>query len=136
MENLSALPFIEVTSAYDFETTMTRLTAAIAHAGLKLFARIDHAGAAHEFGLDMPPTVVLIYGHPKGGTPIMLAHPDAALDLPLKLLIREQANQQTTLLYRPIDQVLQAAGVPTELALRLAPAQKSIASAVSGPVTP
>ena len=131
MEKLSDSPFVETGSAYDFETTLTRLTEAIADAGLKLFARIDHAAAARDFGLEMPPTIVLIYGHPKGGTPVMLAHPDAALDLPLKLLVREQADGKVTLLYRPIDQVLRSAGVPPAQALKLAPAQKSIAAAIS-----
>jgi uncharacterized protein (DUF302 family) len=126
-------PYVEATSNYDFETTLTHLTKAIADAGLKLFARIDHAAAAREFDLAMPPTMVLIYGNPKGGTPVMLAHPDAALDLPLKLLVREQADGKITLLYRPIDQVLRSAGAPAEQVARFAPAQKSIASAVSVP---
>ncbi len=131
MEDPSNSAFVEQPSAYDFETTLQRLTDAIANAGLKLFARIDHAAAAKEFGLEMPPTMVLIYGHPKGGTPIMLAHPDAALDLPLKLLLREQGDGKTTLLYRPIEQSLALAGVPAEQALKLAPAQNRIAAAVS-----
>ena len=131
MEDPSNSAFVELPSAYDFETTLQRLTDAIANAGLKLFARIDHAAAAKEFGLELPPTMVLIYGHPKGGTPIMLAHPDAALDLPLKLLLREQADGKTTLLYRPIKQTLSLAGVPAEQALKLAPAQNRIAAAVS-----
>jgi uncharacterized protein (DUF302 family) len=131
MENSSDDTFFELPSAYDFETTLRRLTDVIANAGLKLFACIDHAAAAKEFGLEMPPTMVLIYGHPKGGTPIMLAHPDAALDLPLKLLLREQADGKTTLLYRPIEQTLSLAGVPAEQALKLAPAQNRIAAAAS-----
>jgi uncharacterized protein (DUF302 family) len=123
--------FVENVSAYDFTATLKHLTDAIADAGLKLFAIIDHAGAAQEFGLEMPPTSVLIYGHPRGGTPLMLAHPDAALDLPLKLLVRQEQDGKVTLLYHPIDRLLQAAGVPEEQASRLAPAQKSIAAAVS-----
>ena len=122
--------FIEESSNIGFAATLARLEQAIADAGLKLFARIDHAAAAQEFGLQMPPTIVLIYGHPKGGTPIMLAHPDAALDLPLKLLVRENADGKTTILYRRIDTVLAAAGVPTDVALKLAPAQQRIAAAV------
>jgi uncharacterized protein (DUF302 family) len=130
MGQISEGNFVETVSAHDFTTTLKRLTDAIADAGLKLFATIDHAAAAREFGLEMPPTSVLIYGHPRGGTPVMLAHPDAALDLPLKLLVRQQQDGKVTLLYRPIDQALQAAGVPAEQALKLAPAQKSIAAAV------
>ncbi len=136
MEKLLDSAYQEKISAYDFEVTVARLTSAIAQAGLKLFARIDHAAAAQEFGLEMPPTIVLIYGHPKGGTPIMLANPDAALDLPLKLLVRRREDGKVSLLFRPIDQVLQAAGVPTEQALKLAPAQSSIAAVVVAAPSP
>lgn len=131
MEDFVNSAYVELVSAYDFETTLQRLTNAITDAGLKLFARIDHAAAAREFGLEMPPTMVLIYGHPKGGTPIMLAHPDAALELPLKLLLRQQEDGKTTLLFRPIASILALAGVPAEQALKLAPAQSRIAGAVS-----
>ena len=64
---------VEHFSASDFEMTMQRLTEAIGGAGMTIFARIDHAAAARAVGLHMPPTVVLFFGNPKGGTPVMLA---------------------------------------------------------------
>jgi uncharacterized protein (DUF302 family) len=75
---------IEHVSALAFEATVERLVKAIEDAGLILFSRIDHQAGARQAGLEMPPTTVLIYGHPKGGTPIMLAAPLVALDLPLR----------------------------------------------------
>lgn len=53
---------------------------------MKIFARVDHSGEAAKVGLTMPPTQLLIFGNPKGGTPIMLAEPLSAIDLPLKAL--------------------------------------------------
>jgi hypothetical protein len=74
---------LETLLAHPFETTLERLVAAIAQTGLILFSRIDHQAGAQEAGLEMPPTTVLTYEHPKGGTPIMLtpfgrARPPAA----------------------------------------------------------
>lgn len=121
---------VEKISPHGFADTLSRLETAILKAGLRIFGRIDHAEGAREFGLDMPPTLVLLYGHPRGGTPIMQAYPDAALDLPLKLLVRENADGSTSVLFRPIADILEPAGVPVELALRLAPAQNMIAAAI------
>ena len=72
--------YVEHASAHDFAPTVDRLEKAIARAGLTIFARIDHHGAARDAGLAMPSTIVLIYGSPRGGTPVMLATPRVALD--------------------------------------------------------
>ena len=130
MQTSSDGQFTEVVSRYDFEATLLHLERAIANAGLRIFARIDHAAGAREFDMEMPPTIVLIYGHPKGGTPLMLTHPDAAFDLPLKLLVRVRADGKTSVLFRPIVSVLAAAGVPADQASRLAPAQNLITAAL------
>ena len=114
--------YVEHVSAHDFAGTVTRLEAAIEKAGLTIFARIDHQGAARDVGLTMPPTLVLIYGNPRGGTPIMLAAPRAALDLPLRVLIREE-HGRVLVGFHPIDTLLQQAGVASDLAARLVPAQ-------------
>lgn len=114
--------YVELVSAHGFAATVTRLEQAIARAGLTIFARIDHAGAAHEVGLTMPPTLVLIYGNPRGGTPVMLAAPRAALELPLRVLVREQGGG-VLVGFRAIDKVLRSAGAPDDVAARLLPAQ-------------
>jgi uncharacterized protein (DUF302 family) len=115
--------YTEHVSAHGFAATVARLEEAIAQAGLTIFARIDHAGAARDVGLTMPPTLVLIYGNPRGGTPIMLAAPQAALDLPLRVLVRESADGRVLVGFHPIVETLRNAGVAAELAARLAPAQ-------------
>ena len=126
VDNASAdLPnsYVEHVSAHGFAATVARLEQAIAQAGLTIFTRIDHAGAAYDVGLPMPPTLVLIYGNPRGGTPIMLAAPRAALDLPLRVLVREDGDGRVLVGFHPIAEVLRNAGVADDLATRLAPAQ-------------
>ena len=127
-ENLDDV--VEHVGPHGFDATLARLTAAIARAGLNLFARIDHAAGAREVGLDMPPTTVLIYGHPKGGTPIMLATPTVALNLPLRVLVREREDGKTVVAFHPAGASLRRAGVPAELAARLEPAQSILLEAL------
>ena len=68
----------------------TQLFAALLKSkGITLFATIDHSGEAEKVGMKMPPTKLLIFGNPKGGTPVMLASPTIAIDLPLKVLVWE-----------------------------------------------
>ena len=78
----------------------------------------------------MPPTTVLIYGGPSGGTPIMQSAPDAALDLPLRVLVRETPGKAVEIVYHPIDAVLRAAGVSDEVASRLTGAQALLRKAI------
>lgn len=120
----------ESLSAHPFEQTLERLQAAIAQAGLILFNTVDHQAGARDAGLEMPPTTVLTYGHPKGGTPIMLAAPLAALDLPLRVLVRVRDDGRTAIAFRPIGATLRLAGVPDALAGRLDPAQQILLKAV------
>jgi uncharacterized protein (DUF302 family) len=79
-------------SRHSVEETVHRLESLLHERGVKLFCTIDHAGEAAATGLSMPPTKVVIFGSPKAGTPLMQAAPSLALDLPLKLLIAEQAD--------------------------------------------
>jgi uncharacterized protein (DUF302 family) len=122
---------VELVSAVSFASTLDRLLQAIERAGMNLFATIDHAAGARNIGLVMPPTVVLIYGHARGGTPIMLATPQAALDLPLRVLVREDADGRTLVSFHPAAPMLRRAGVPETLATRLEPVQRILAEAVA-----
>ena len=117
---------IERLSPWPFAETLERLTQAIAEAGMTIFAVIDHAKNATDAGLGMPASTVLVYGKAAGGTPIMLAHPRSALDLPLRVLVREDAGGQTLVSVHPIAAMLEASGVPADLAGRLRPAQDLI----------
>jgi uncharacterized protein (DUF302 family) len=121
----------EHASPFPFEVTLERLVDAIAKSGMTLFARIDHAANARSVGATMPPTTVLIYGNAKGGTPIMLATPQAAIDLPLRVLVREAADGNTSIAFHPIKTLLGRAGVPADAAARLEPAQRLLLSALS-----
>jgi uncharacterized protein (DUF302 family) len=121
----------ERASPFSFDVTLERLVDAIAKSGMTLFARIDHAANARSVGATMPPTTVLIYGNAKGGTPIMLAKPQAALDLPLRVLARETADGMTSIAFHPITTLLGRAGVPADAAVRLEPAQRLLSSAIT-----
>jgi uncharacterized protein (DUF302 family) len=127
---MSSVDAVETVSNLPFAATLERVEAAITHAGMIIFSRIDHQAGAREAGLDMPPATVLIYGHPKGGTPIMLAAPLAALDLPLRVLVRLRADGTTVIAFHPISAVLRAADVPDLLLHKLDPAQQIIIDAV------
>jgi uncharacterized protein (DUF302 family) len=94
-------------------------------------SRIDHQAGAREAGLEMPPATVLTYGHAKGGTPVMLAAPLVALDLPLRVLVRLRDDGKTTIAFHPIGDTLRRAGVPEALASRLDPAQQLLVNAVA-----
>ena len=90
---------VRLESNYSFAETFTRLRSAIEASGLRIFATIDHRAAAQSVGLEMPPTTVLIYGDPKSGTPLMLTAPEFALELPLRLLVREGEQGRTYVAY-------------------------------------
>ena len=117
-----AAGYIEHKSSVNFQSTVDRLVAAIQQAGMSIFASIDHAGGAKAVGMSMPPSVVLIYGHARAGTPAMQADPAAALDLPLRVLIREDTNGDALIAFHPIQQTSAHYRIPGELAERLAKA--------------
>ena len=77
---------ISKASSHSVPETLDKLEGVLREKGIRAFVRIDHSGEAKKAGLEMPPTQLLIFGNPKGGTPIMLASPTAAIDLPLKAL--------------------------------------------------
>lgn len=90
---------VNVRSLHSFSETMQRIERLVASKGLKIFCVIDHSGEAAAAGLQMPPTKLVILGSPKAGTPVMLASPSIALDLPLKLLVAQDPGNQTWISY-------------------------------------
>lgn len=98
-----AITMVKTYSAYDYLQTRSRLMQAVTDHGLVLFGEFDHARAAQNVNLKMPPTTVLVFGNPKGGTPLMLAHPELALDLPFRVLISQQADGRTLVSYHPAE---------------------------------
>ena len=131
MSDTDVPDIVEQTSPLSFEGTVERLVQAIASGGMTIFAQIDHAANARDIGLTMPRATVLIYGNPKGGTPIMLATPSAALDLPLRVLVREREDGKAVIAFHSISAVLRRAGVPQDAAIRLEPAQHMLLAAVT-----
>ncbi|PJK06160.1 hypothetical protein CO612_03535 [Lysobacteraceae bacterium NML71-0210] len=92
--------------------------------GITVFALIDHAAAAEKAGLSMPPTQVLVFGNPRGGTPLMQAYPDLALDLPVRVLIRQNHAGKTELLWRDAEAQAAAQGLPADALAPLAQLEK------------
>lgn len=106
---------VEVRAVLGFADTVDRLEDEIAARGLQLFARIDHSANARAIGLDMPSATVLDFGHARGGTPPMLAAPALALDLPLRLLVRQAADAVVVAYHDPAVMLAQY-GLPPSAA--------------------
>jgi uncharacterized protein (DUF302 family) len=83
---------VTIPSHHSVDETVARLEKILQEKGVKLFAMIDHSGEAEKVGLQMRPAKLLIFGNPKAGTPLMIASPGVAIDLPLKILVSEDAN--------------------------------------------
>jgi len=88
--------------------------------GVKLFALIDHSGEAEKAGMPMRPTKLLIFGSPKAGTPLMLASPSVAIDLPLKILVWEDADGSARISYNSSSYLQARHGLPAELLQNIA----------------
>jgi uncharacterized protein (DUF302 family) len=102
-------------SKHSVEKTVEALTNLLKSKGVAVFALIDHSGEAEKVGLKMRPTELLIFGNPKAGTPLMLASPSSALDLPLKILIWEDGEGQVWLSYNSPEYLKERHGLPQEL---------------------
>jgi uncharacterized protein (DUF302 family) len=121
---------VQVASQYAVDETMRRLQSAITGKGLHVFAVIDHNGEAQKVGLTMRPTKVLIFGSPKGGTPLMVAVPSLAIDLPLKALVAEDAEGKVWVTYNNPQYLKVRHGIPEELIKNLSGAGGLIEKAV------
>lgn len=102
-------------SRHSVDETVDRLQAALQAKGVKVFALVDHSGEAAKAGFTMPPTRLLIFGNPKAGTPLMLAAPSVALDLPLKILVSEDAAGRVWMSYDSPEYLASRHGVPVDL---------------------
>jgi len=90
---------VDLPSKHSVDETVEQLKGILQSKGVTLFAMIDHSGEAAKAGLKMRPTKLLIFGNPKSGTPVMLAAPSSAIDLPLKILIWEDAEGKVWVTY-------------------------------------
>ena len=106
---------ITLSSRHSVPETIDRLESLLHEKNIKIFARIDQASEAEQVGLTMPPTLLLLFGNPKGGTPIMLAAPLSALDLPLKALAWQDADGNVWLSYNDPQSLAACFNVATDL---------------------
>ncbi len=90
---------IRIKSSHSVTETIDRLDKAASEAGLRVFARVDHAAGATQVDMELRPTLLLIFGNPRGGTPLMIDNQTAGIDLPLKALAWEDADSQVWLAY-------------------------------------
>jgi uncharacterized protein (DUF302 family)/uncharacterized membrane protein YidH (DUF202 family) len=97
------------------EQTVRKLEEVLRANGTKRFALVDHSGEAQQVGMHMRPTKLLIFGNPKAGTPLMVATPSIAIDLPLKVLVWEDANGKVWISYNAPAYLAARHGVPAEL---------------------
>jgi uncharacterized protein (DUF302 family) len=121
---------IRVASHYSVDETLQRLESAFAAKGLQIFARVDHSGEAEKVGLKMRPTKLLIFGSPKSGTPLMVAAPTLAIDLPMKALVSEDEDGKVWLTYNDPAYLKARHDVPEELIKNLAGAGPLMEKAV------
>ena len=111
---------IDTPSNHTVDHTVERLKGILSAKGVTLFALIDHSGEAEKVGMKMRPTKLLIFGSPKAGTPLMLAAPRSAIDLPLKILIWEDDQGKVWVSYNSPDYVKERHGLPQELLQNIA----------------
>ncbi len=115
---------VDLPSRHSVDETVDRLKTILQAKGVALFAIIDHSGEAEKAGMKLPPTKLLIFGNPKSGTPLMLAAPSSAIDLPLKILVwedvRENATGKVWISYNSPAYLAERHGLPPELISNIA----------------
>jgi uncharacterized protein (DUF302 family) len=111
---------VDVPSSHSVDETVERIKSILQSKGVTLFALIDHSGEAEKVGMKMRPTKLVIFGSPKTGTPLMLAAPSIAIDLPLKILVWEDAEGKVWLSYNSPEYLQERYGLPPDLVQNLA----------------
>ena len=106
---------IDKLSNHSVDQTVEKLKNILQSKGITLFALVDHSGEAEKAGMKMPPTKLLIFGSPKAGTPLMLAAPSIAIDLPLKILVWQDRQGKVWVSYNSPEYLLERHGIPREL---------------------
>jgi uncharacterized protein (DUF302 family) len=120
MSTVEAGGLVTIASAHSVDETIERVRALLQTKQIREFVLIDHSGEAQRAGLRMPNTKVIVFGNPKAGTPLMLAAPNVAIDLPLKLLVREDTEGRVWISYVAAAALLQRHGLPESFAANIA----------------
>jgi uncharacterized protein (DUF302 family) len=111
---------VHISTSHSVEDALEKLQAILKTRGIPVFALIDHSGEAAKVGMEMRPTRLLIFGNPKGGTPLMLAAPTIAIDLPLKILIWEDDQGKTWITYNSPEYLAERHQLPANLVQNIA----------------
>jgi len=111
---------IDIPSDHSVDETVEKLKRILQERGLTLFALIDHSGEAAKAGMQLRPTKLLIFGNPKAGTPVMLAVPRSAIDLPLKILVWEDGQGRVWVSYSSPAYLLERHNLPGNLLQNIA----------------
>ena len=106
---------VNVPVQHSVDETVTRVRGILEAKGVTLFALVDHSGEAAKAGMAMPPTKLLIFGSPKAGTPVMLAAPSIAIDLPLKILVWQDPAGKVWISYNSVEYLRERHNVPANL---------------------
>jgi len=118
-------------SNHSVDETVAKIQQILKSKGIALFALVDHSGEAEKAGLQMPPTKLLIFGNPKAGTPLMLASAGIAVDLPLKILVAQDAGGKVWLSYNDPAYLADRHGLPAEFLPVLASVESLASNAAS-----
>jgi len=111
---------VDIPSNHTVEQSVEKLKSILQAKGVTLFAVVDHSGEAEKVGIKMRPTKLLIFGNPTAGTPLMLAAPSSAIDLPLKILVWEDEQGKVWASYNSPEYLKQRHGLPPELLQNIA----------------
>jgi len=122
---------VDIPCNHSVDETVEKLKEILQAKGVTLFALIDHSGEAAKVGLKMRPTKLLIFGNPKAGTPLMITVPSSAIDLPLKILIWQDAQEKVWITYNSPVYLQERHNLPTELMPNVAVVETLAASAAS-----
>jgi uncharacterized protein (DUF302 family) len=111
---------VEIPGNHSVDKTVAKLKEILEAKGVKLFVLVDHSGEAEKAGMKMPSTKLLIFGNPKAGTPLMLVAPGSAIDLPLKILVRESEDGRVLISYNSPTYLQERHGFPHQLLAKIA----------------
>jgi uncharacterized protein (DUF302 family) len=111
---------IDIPSSHSVDETVTKLEGILQAKGITLFALVDHSGEAAKAGMKMRPTKLLIFGNPRAGTPVMLAAPSSAIDLPLKILVWEDDQGKVWITYNSATYLQTRHNLPADLLQHIA----------------
>ena len=111
---------IDIPSNHSVHETVTKLEGILRAKGITLFALVDHSGEAAKAGMKMRPTKLLLFGNPRAGTPVMLAAPSSAIDLPLKILVWEDDQGKVWITYNSPTYLQTRHNLPADLLQQIA----------------